>query len=164
MLIHSIGQTLGDSYPNTEFDWVNSKYSQSEIVPGAEYLIITVGCNDEGGQTPADMKICYLKTPVQSVIGTPRVDIDVTTSYHAVGIQYLPNTDSKYFYQFCGDSEPIDAFINTYGKSMVYRLYEALDSKSGRCTGSSRGIVLYGGFWLYSRCEKNDNRYQHRAG
>ena len=44
-------QTLGDSYPNTEFDWVNSKYSQSEIVPGAEYLIITVGCNDEGGQT-----------------------------------------------------------------------------------------------------------------
>ena len=111
-------QTLGDSYPNTEFDWVNSKYSQSEIVPGAEYLIITVGCNDEGGQTPADMKICYLKTPVQSVIGTPRVDIDVTTSYHAVGIQYLPNTDSKYFYQFCGDSEPIDAFINTYGKSM----------------------------------------------
>ena len=79
---------------------------------------ITVGCNDEGGQNPADMKICYLKTPVQSVIGTPRVDIDVTTSYRAVGIQYLPNTDSKYFYQFCGDSEPIDAFINTYGKSM----------------------------------------------
>ena len=110
--------TLGDSYPNAEFDWANSKYSQSEIVPGAEYLIITVGCNDEGGQNPADMKICYLKTPVQSVIGTPRVDIDVTTSYHAVGIQYLPNTDSKYFYQFCGDSEPIDAFINTYGKSM----------------------------------------------
>ena len=29
-------QTLGDSYPNTEFDWVNSKYSQSEIVPGAD--------------------------------------------------------------------------------------------------------------------------------
>ncbi len=90
-------KTLGDSYPNTEFDWANSKYSQSEIVPGAEYLIITVGCNDEGGQNPADMKICYLKTPVQSVIGTPRVDIDVTTSYHAVGIQYLPNTDSKVF-------------------------------------------------------------------
>ena len=111
--------TLGDSYPNAEFDWANSKYSQSEIVPGAEYLIITVGCNDEGGQNPADMKICYLKTPVQSVIGTPRVDIDVTTSYRAVGIQYLPNTDSKYFYQFCGDSEPIDAFINTYGSRCI---------------------------------------------
>ena len=45
--------TLGDSYPNAEFDWVNSKYAQSEIVPGAEYLIITVGCNDEGGQNPS---------------------------------------------------------------------------------------------------------------
>lgn len=110
--------TLGDSYPNAEFDWANSKYSQSEVVPGAEYLIITVGCNDEGGQNPADMKICYLKTPVQSVIGSPRVDIDVTASYKAVAIQYLPNADSKYFYQFCGDSEPIDAFINTYGQPM----------------------------------------------
>ena len=110
--------TLGDSYPNAEFDWANSKYSQSEIVPGAEYLIITIGCNDEGGQNPADMKICYLKTPVQSVVGSPRVDIDVTTSYRAVGIQYRPNEDCKYFYQFCGDAEPIDAFINTYGKPL----------------------------------------------
>lgn len=110
--------TLGDSYPKAEFDWANSKYSQSEIVPGAEYLIITVGCNDEGGQNPADMNICYLKTPIQSVIGSPRVDIDVTPSYQAVGIQYLPNTDSKYYYQFCGDTEPIDAFIDTYGQQM----------------------------------------------
>lgn len=111
-------KTLGDSYPNTEFDWVNSKYSQSEIVPGAEYLIITVGCNDEGGQNPADMKICYLKTPSGDVIGDPRVDIDVHSSYQAAAIQYIPNEDCKYFYQFCGDSEPIDAFINAYGKDM----------------------------------------------
>lgn len=110
--------TLGDSYPNAEFDWANSKYSQSEIVPGAEYLIITIGCNDEGGQNPADMKICYLKTPSESVIGKPRVDIDVNPSYRAVAIQYLPNEDCKYFYQFCGDSEPIDAYINAYGKNM----------------------------------------------
>ena len=110
--------TLGDSYPNAEFDWANSKYSQSEIVPGAEYLIITIGCNDEGGQNPADMKICHLKTPVQSVVGSPRVDIDVTTGSRAVGIQYRPNEDCKYFYQFCGDAEPIDAFINTYGKPL----------------------------------------------
>lgn len=110
--------TLGDSYPNAEFDWANSKYSQSEIVPGAEYLIVTIGCNDEGGQNPADMKVCYLKTPTQSVVGSPRVDIDVTTGYHVVGIQYLPNADCKYFYQFCGDAESVDAFINTYGKPM----------------------------------------------
>lgn len=87
-------------------------------MPGAEYLIITIGCNDEGGQNPADMKICHLKTPVQSVVGSPRVDIDVTTGYRAVGIQYRPNEDCKYFYQFCGDAEPIDAFINTYGKPL----------------------------------------------
>lgn len=110
--------TLGDSYPNAEFDWANSKYSQSEIVPGAEYLIITVGCNDEGGQNPADMKICHLKTPSGDVVGHPRVDIDVDPSYQAVGIQYLPNEDCKYFYQFCGDAEPIDAFIEAYGKDM----------------------------------------------
>lgn len=91
-------------------------YSPDKMVQYSPIEHVT--SSDEGGQNPADMKICYLKTPVQSVIGTPRVDIDVTTSYHAVGIQYLPNTDSKYFYQFCGDSEPIDAFINTYGKSM----------------------------------------------
>lgn len=110
--------TLGDSYPNAEFDWANSKYSQSEIVPGAEYLIITIGCNDEGGQNPADMKICYLKTPSESVIGKPRVDIDVNVSYQAAAIQYIPNDDCSYFYQFCGDSEPIDAYINAYGKDM----------------------------------------------
>lgn len=51
-------------------------------------------------------------------IGSPRVDIDVTTGYRAVGIQYRPNEDCKYFYQFCGDAEPIDAFINTYGKPL----------------------------------------------
>ena len=49
---------------------------------------------------------------------SPRVDIDVDPSYQAVGIQYLPNEDCKYFYQFCGDAEPIDAFIEAYGKDM----------------------------------------------
>ena len=111
-------KTLGDSYPNTEFDWTNSKYAQSEIVPGAEYLIITVGCNDEGGQNPADMKICYLKTPSGDVAGHPRVEIDVKASYQAAAIQYVPNEDCKYFYQFCADSEPIDAFIEAYGQNM----------------------------------------------
>lgn len=84
-------------------------------MPGAEYLIITVGCNDEGGQNPADMKICYLKTPSGDVTGHPRVEIDVTASYQAAAIQYVPNEDCKYFYQFCGDlnlsmrlSKPMD--------------------------------------------------------
>ena len=109
---------LGDNYPNMEFDWANSQYLQAEIVPGAEYLIITIGCNDENGQTPADMRICYLKTSKRDVVGSPRVDIDVNPSYRAVGIQYLPNKDCNYFYQFCGDTEQIDAYINTYGKQM----------------------------------------------
>ena len=109
---------LGDSYAKTEFDWGNSQYARSEIVPDAEYLIVTIGCNDEGGQTPADMKVCYLKTSKRDVVGNPRVDIDATPSYQAVAIQYLPNEDCKYFYQFCGDTEPVDAFINTYGKQM----------------------------------------------
>lgn len=109
---------LGDSYAKTEFDWGNSQYARSEIVPDAEYLIVTIGCNDEGGQTPADMKVCYLKTSKRDVVGNPRVDIDATPSYRAVAIQYLPNEDCKYFYQFCGDTEPVDAFINTYGKQM----------------------------------------------
>lgn len=64
------------------------------------------------------MKICHLKTPSGDVVGHPRVDIDVDPSYQAVGIQYLPNEDCKYFYQFCGDAEPIDAFIEAYGKDM----------------------------------------------
>lgn len=109
---------LGDSYAKMEFDWGNSQYARSEIVPDAEYLIVTIGCNDEGGQTPADMKVCYLKTSKRDVVGNPRVDIDVNPSYQAVAIQYLPNEDCKYFYQFCGDTEPVDAFINTYGKQM----------------------------------------------
>lgn len=109
---------LGDSYAKAEFDWANTSYSQSEIVPGAEYLIITVGCTDEGGTNAADMKICHLKTPRSQVIGSPRVDIDVNPSYQAVAIQYRPNNDCKYFYQFCGDSEPVNGFIDTYGEQM----------------------------------------------
>lgn len=108
----------GDSYAKREFDWGNSQYKRSEIVPGAEYLIVTIGCNDEGGQKPADMKICYLKTSKRDVMGNPRVDIDITSSYRAAGIQFLPNEDCKYFYQFCGDTGPVDAYINAYGEQM----------------------------------------------
>lgn len=108
----------GGNYAKMEFDWGNSQYTHSEIVPGAEYLIVTIGCNDEGGQTPADMKVCYLKTSKRDVTGNPRVDIDVEPSYQAVAIQYLPNEDCKYFYQFCGDTGPVDAFINAYGEQM----------------------------------------------
>lgn len=109
---------LGDNYAKMEFDWGNSQYKRSEIVPGAEYLIVTIGCNDEGGQTPADMKVCYLKTSKRDVMGNPRVDIDVESGYRAAGIQFLPNEDCKYFYQFCGDTGPVDAYINAYGEQM----------------------------------------------
>ena len=64
------------------------------------------------------MIFCYLKTPSGDVTGHPRVEIDVTASYQAAAIQYVPNEDCKYFYQFCGDSEPINAFIEAYGQNM----------------------------------------------
>lgn len=109
---------LGDNYSKAEFDWANSQYAQSEIVPGAEYLIITIGCNDEDGRSPADMKICYLKTPEEDVIGSPRVDIEVKTSYRAASVKCIPNEDCKYFYQFCLNTEPIDEYIDAYGEDM----------------------------------------------
>lgn len=111
-------ERLSEKWNKTEFDWANSIYSQAQIVPDAAYLIITIGCNDEAGERPADMKICYVETEMLDLIGSPEIDIDVTTSYKGFAVQFEPNADCKYFYQFSIDSEQIDDFINAYGQKM----------------------------------------------
>lgn len=99
-------------------NWSTSKYSQSEIVPDAEYIIITVGCNDANGQSPADLHICHFTTPKKEIVGDPRVDIDVTPGYTMARIIYKPNADCKYFYQYCVDASQVDAYIEAYGEKM----------------------------------------------
>lgn len=98
--------------------WATSKYAQSEIVPGAEYMIITVGCNDAEGQSPADLHICHFTTPKKEIVGDPRVDIDVTPGFTMARIIYKPNADCKYFYQYCVDASQVDAYIEAYGEKM----------------------------------------------
>ncbi|WP_455585481.1 hypothetical protein [Bacteroides sp.] len=111
-------ESLKENYKKAEFNWKESIYAQAEIVPDAEYLIIAVGCNDKEGKVAADVSICHLTTPQKELIGKPRVDIDIDASYKAVGITYIPNSDCKYFYQFCMDKEVIDAYIDAYGEKM----------------------------------------------
>lgn len=98
--------------------WATSKYAQSEIVPDAEYIIITVGCNDNNGQSPADVHICHLTTPKKEIVGDPRMDIDVTPGFTMARITYKPNADCKYFYQYCVASKYIDTYIEAYGEKM----------------------------------------------
>ena len=35
-----------------EFDWMNTEYSQAQIVPDCEYFILALGCYDENGENP----------------------------------------------------------------------------------------------------------------
>ena len=111
-------ENLNEQWANKEFDWANTVYVQGQIVPDAAYLIITIGCNDEAGERPADMKICYLDTEKLDLIGSPKMDMDITTSYRGFAIQFKPNEDCKYFYQYSVDAEQIDEYIHYYGQKM----------------------------------------------
>ena len=65
---------------------------------------------------------------------------------------------------FCGDSEPIDAFINTYGKSMYIDFMRHWIQKAEDAQVPQEELYYTVDFGYTADAKKNDNRYQHRTG
>lgn len=118
--------TMGANFADNEFDWGNSIYNQAQLLPGAEYVVIAVGCSDTEGEQQADMTICHFKMPSEDLIGDPKVEIQTNVGYQSVAIHYEPNADCKYLYQFCADEDQIDAYQKAYGIDMYKTLLRTL--------------------------------------
>ena len=107
-----------ENYAEKEFDWMNTPYAQAHVVPDAEYVIVAVACYDKAGTGDGEMSMCYLKTPSESLIGNPRVEVDVKVSYTEMEINYIPNPDCRYIYQWCSNEDDLMPYINTYGEKL----------------------------------------------
>ncbi len=101
-----------------EFDWMNTPYPQAKVVPDCEYVIAAVGCFDKDGYEQGDLTLCYVRTPYYTLVGEPRVEIEALTNYTAMQLNYTPNADCKYFYQWCSNESDLVPFIETYGNKL----------------------------------------------
>ena len=116
-----------------EFDWMNTEYSQAQIVPDCEYFILVLGCYDENGENPASLSIAYVTTPKKELVGEPYIAIEAETGYRAFIVRYHPNEDCKQFYHWIWSTEEIEEYIDLFGEKMmrdfcrsaVYSAYDA---------------------------------------
>lgn len=110
--------SLGENWDSNELIWKDSKFAQAEVVPGSTYVIATVGCHDDKANEIADLSLCFFTTKSQELIGEPKVGIDARGGYTVAAINYTPNPDCYWYYQFCTDSRQINEFIEAYGEKM----------------------------------------------
>ena len=110
--------TTHSDYAAKEFDWMNTSYAQVHVVPDAEYIIIVIACYDKEGTNDGEMSLCYVKTTSTPLVGNPRVEVDVKVSYSAMEINYRPNSDCKYLYQWCSNEYDLKPYIETYGEKL----------------------------------------------
>lgn len=121
-----------EDYENHQFDWMNSTYAQYKIVPDCEYFITVLACYDKDAANVASLSISHFKTGSQPVSGDPVIGLDVETGYRAFKVNYVPNDDCKYFYNWVWLSNEIDEYIDTFGETMMRdfmrsAVYTALD-------------------------------------
>ena len=102
-----------------EFDWMNSQYSQAQIVPDCEYYILVLGCYDEAGENPASLSIASVITPMKELVGDPQIAIEAEVGYRAFIVRYHPNEDCKQFYHWIWSTEEIGQYIDLFGEKMM---------------------------------------------
>lgn len=107
-----------DDFLRHEFDWMNTPYAQAMVVPDCEYVIAAVGCFDKDGFAEGDMTLCYVRTPYYPLEGDPRVEMDVLTTFTAMQLNYKPNSDAYYFYEWCSNESDLKPYIATYGEKL----------------------------------------------
>ena len=111
-----------DDFLQIEYDWMSTAYApaSASAIPDCEYIIAVVGCTDTSISTANQEQItlCYVHTTSQPLLGDPQVEIEVTTGYHAFGVQHYPNSDAAGVYFFGGLTEEIDEYIDIFGDTM----------------------------------------------
>ena len=111
--------TGDDEYAAKEFDWANSEYAQSAVVPDCDYYILVLGCYDTAGQNPASLSIAQVTTPFQEIVGDPQIGIETEVGYSAFLVKYHPNEDCRYFYHWIWTTDEITEFIDLFGERMM---------------------------------------------
>ena len=116
-----------------EFDWMNTEYSQAQIVPDCEYFILALGCYDENGENPASLSIAHVTTPAKELVGDPQIAIEAEVGYRAFIVKYHPNEDCKKFYHWIWSTEEIGEYIDLFGEKMMRdfcrsAVYDAYDA------------------------------------
>lgn len=116
-----------------EFDWMNTEYSQAQIVPDCEYFILALGCYDENGENPASLSIAHVTTPAKELVGAPQIAIEAEVGYRAFIVKYHPNEDCKKFYHWIWSTEEIGEYIDLFGEKMMRdfcrsAVYDAYDA------------------------------------
>lgn len=102
-----------------EFDWMNTEYSQGQIVPDCEYYIMALGCYDNKGENPASLSIASVTTPSRELVGDPSIAIEAEVGYRGFIVRYHPNEDCKQFYHWIWSTEEIGQYIDLFGEKMM---------------------------------------------
>ena len=75
-----------------------------------------------------------------------------------------PNEDCKYFYQFCADSEPIDAFIEAYGQNMYIDFMRHWTQTSEDAQVPEEELLYIVDFGYNADSERKIYSYYYRTG
>lgn len=108
-----------ENFEAKEFDWANSQYASSVILPDCEYFIMVLGCYDLAGNNPASLSIAHVTTPSQELLGDPQIAIEAETGYRAFIVRYHPNEDCSFFYHWIWSTEEISEYIDLFGDKMM---------------------------------------------
>ena len=109
---------LDDYYSHT-FDWMNSTYNTGTILSDCDYVICVSPCFDEEGLEPANVNLCWFKTPARELVGNPDVRIDVNVSYRGFQAVHDPNDDCKYICYWSYLTDEIDKYLDILGERML---------------------------------------------
>lgn len=108
-----------DDYYSHSFDWMNSTYNNGNILSDCDYVICVAPCFDEEGLEPANVNLCWFKTPARELVGNPTVQIDVNITYRAFSVVHEPNDDCKYICYWSYYTEQIDEYADILGDRML---------------------------------------------
>lgn len=111
-------QNLDDYYSHS-FDWMNSTYHNGSILTDCDYVICVAPCFDEEGQEPANINLCWFKTPARPLVGEPVVNIDVNITYRSFSVIHEPGDDCKYICYWSYFTEQIDEYADILGERML---------------------------------------------
>ena len=108
-----------DDYYSHSFDWINSTYNNGNILSDCDYVICVSPCFDEEGQEPANVNLCWFKTPARTLVGDPTVKLDVNVTYRSFSVLHEPSDDCKYICYWSYFTDQIDEYADILGERML---------------------------------------------
>ncbi len=115
---YTFSPDMHEDYACKTFDWAATSYSQFQVLPGAEYVIIAIGCLNADGSEGAEMTLCYINTPEEALVGNPGLEIEVLSSYVGWKVTYVDNEDCHYISNWETDRTDFEPYIAAYPKDI----------------------------------------------